>query len=214
MIVAFMAIGLFSEPDNGAFLPNKEPFDAANIYMQIEPLKLQFPMLFGGLKEEKAYNGALSSVGYAASGEFGYNWCGWLFGTHLGYSYYKALNNKPLVLEFQNLQVGFNLSRVLSSKTFSKLPDWLEFTPFIGLGADLYKAKYYSSFKIKANGGPIEKVNFGEKAAFYMRTGLQMDFYFGTDYAIPFIGLEGNIVPDCNSININSIPSISSSGIS
>ncbi len=202
MMLILMSFGLFAESDNGEFLPSKEPFAVSNIYLQIEPLKLQFPMLFTGFKSEKDYTGFLTSVGGAGSFEFGYNWSGWLFGAHLGYSYYKAMDNKPLIREFQNLTVGFNLSRVLSFRTFSSLPTWLEFTPFIGMGADLYKARYYQSFddkefdRINDSEGRIKTVNLGQKAAFYIRGGLQMDFDLGTDYAIPFVGLEGNIVPD------------------
>ncbi len=195
MIFSLATFSLFSESDNGKFLPSKEPFSVGNIYLQIEPLKLQFPMLFLGLKDEKKYGGSLTSVGYAGSGEIGYNWSGWLFGSRVGYSYYKAMNDEPLIREFQNLTVSFNLSRVISSRTAKSFPDWFGLTPFIGLGADMYQLKYYKSHFQQKN-DIISTTKFGDKAAFFVQTGLQTDFYFGTDYAIPFVALEGNIVPD------------------
>ncbi len=208
IILILMSVGAYAESDSGTFLANKEPASAGNIYLQIEPLKLQFPMVFAGFKEEKVFSGMLTNVGVAVSGEIGYNWGGWLFGAHVGYSAYKAMNNEPFIQSFENLTVGFNLSRVLSSRTFKKLPTWLEFTPFIGLGADLYKAKYYRTLTDKENQTNLHEHEFKDKPAFYMRGGLQMNFYFNTDYAIPFIGLEGNIVPDKNGMSFFSSMSL------
>ncbi len=199
LIFISLSATLVAEPDNGKFLPTKEGFLVENIYFELSPLKLQFPMVFGATGYEKNYTGQLSSIGWALSGEIGYNWSGWLLGTHIGYFNYAKGAKQSLIQNFQNLTIGFHLSRVLSKNTFKTLPKWLSFTPAIGIGADLYKTTYYKSFYAKYR-NELTTINFGKKAAMYLFTSLQADFNLGTNYAIPYLGVEATLMPDRNGL--------------
>ncbi|PIE98786.1 MAG: hypothetical protein CR988_01720 [Treponema sp.] len=183
-----------TEQDNGKFVVSGHEGSASNIYISVEPAKMQFPFMFSS--KHKEYSATLTSVGYAFSGEIGYNLSGWLLGVYTGYSKY-GNGKKPysLMNDFHNLLIGGSVSRVITNNTIKSMPAWFEFTPSFGMGVDLIKTDYYPSHRAKSD-GRMRNVKFGDVAVIYYHLAFQTNFHLGTDYAIPYASLECNIFSD------------------
>ncbi len=190
---------LYAEADNGKFLPN-DPFGVENFYIAIEPVKVQFPIAFSGFGSISS----VSKVGYGISGEFGYNWSGWLLGPQVSFSMYRdgpSSGPYSLMENFQNLSTGLRLSRVLSNRTIKTMPKWLELVPAFGFGVNFVQSDYYPSQRAKKE-NRMRHLKFGERdgIALYYTLGFHTDFHFGTDFAIPYVGLEYIVFVDKNGV--------------
>ncbi len=192
LIVLFaFSLPLFAEPDNGEFVATKEEPSPANIYIQLEPLKLQMPLFLAG-----DVRGAMTSVGFGINGEFGYNLSGWLMGLNLGYSRYGAgVEAFSLMNRFENINLGFYVSRAITSNTIKRMPYWLGFKPTFGLGVEFLQTEYYPSVQDKNNDN-ARFVNFGDVMVAFYHFAFELDFYPWEDYIIPYVGIDLDLFRD------------------
>ncbi|PIE04354.1 MAG: hypothetical protein CSA76_04680 [Spirochaetales bacterium] len=201
MLFTVLTVPLFAEPDNGRFLPEKEQFSAGNMYVSLEPAKMQIPLSFARFGIT-----SMTKLGYGLAGEIGYNWDGWLIGLSSGYSGFgRGVGDYSLMENFNTISIGPRISRVLSSRTLKFLPDWLELVPVVGFGANFFKTDYYKSKRAKDE-NRMTHVGYGDVVVMYAQLGLHADFYLGTDWAIPYAGIEYNMFVD--RIGLASLPNI------
>ncbi len=200
ILFTMLALPVFAEPDNGKFLPRRQPFSVDNIYLALEP-RLQIPLSFAEFNMK-----SMTIAGFGISGEAGYNWDGWLFGLTGGFSHYgKGTGQFSRMIYFNTITTGVRLSRVLSSRTLKFLPDWLELVPYIGMGAQFIQSDYYRSDWMMQN-GIVTHVDYKDVVVLYTQLGLHVDFYLGTDYAIPYVGLE--YAGFIDRVGIGNLPSV------
>lgn len=184
-----------TERDNGKFLPDTKNAGIQNLYIGIEPAKLQFPLMFAKYPGE-----TLTSVGFAFAGELGYNWSGWLIGAHSSYfRYIKSPNSDTLVNKFNMINAGVKLSRVISKSTVPSFPKWLELVPATGVGVALIESNHFPTPANKKE-NLSRTIHFGESLAVYWHLSFNVAFHLGTDFIIPYAGVDYNLFGDKSGI--------------
>lgn len=192
--VLFMGV-LFkslSEPDNGKFLPTPELFLPNHIYFEAGG-GLDFPLEFFS-------QGNIAMTGYGGSFfvGLGYNWSGWLMGLEYTHDQWgEGKGTYSLMQNFNNNILEFKLRRILSKKSISWLPSWLEVIPGLGAGVNFITTDYYPSKKAKDEGRMNSVSLFADGAnCFFYDASLEFSFFLGTDMIIPFAGIDYNAFYD------------------
>lgn len=200
-VCLFLIVGCLSflnaEPDNGRFLPNKEPFSAENIFFELSG-NINFPLPF--YNEYKTDTRARTGFGGGFNFGAGYNLAGWLFGLEYTRDMWAGGKKYNSLMDgyFNSNIFTIKVQRVLSKNTIKVFPEWLSVVPGLSLGINFFGASYYKS-KAKKNAGirTIIPEFSKEGIVFYGRLSAEASFYLmEKDYLIPFVGADYNFFFD------------------
>ncbi|MCR5218444.1 OmpA family protein [Treponema sp.] len=189
---ALMAVNVYSEPDNGKFLPESEVIQPNHVFIEAGG-GLNFPLEFFN-------QGVIPMTSYGSSffAGAGYNWQGWLMSlTYTHDMWGEGKTERALMENFKTNIVEFRLRKIISKKAWSWMPGWLEIIPGAGAGVNFITTDYYRSEQAKRDGN-MSSVKLGQSGAncFFYRVSLENAIYLGTDMFIPFIGVDYNAFYD------------------
>ncbi|MBB5219973.1 outer membrane protein OmpA-like peptidoglycan-associated protein [Treponema rectale] len=192
LTIAFLTTGLFAEPDNGKFLPERELIQPNHVFVEAGGA-LNFPMEFfsQGTIPMTSYGGSFFAVA-------GYNWQGWLLGLAYTHDMWgEGKTEKALMENFKTNIVEFRIRKIISKKMVSWFPGWLELIPGAGAGVNFITTDYYRSEQAKKD-GRMTSVKLGQPGAncLFYRASLETAVFLGTDMFVPFIGIDYNAFYD------------------
>lgn len=182
-----MATGIsVADPANhGKVLPGLKPgFDAGNIYLGAEGL-FSFPVGFTGDQN-------IAGVGFGGAIEAGYDWDGWLLGTHIEFR--KSLENGNLMQSLNNVFITAEASKIIGHDLIPALPSFLDLRPTLGFGLNILNATYYPNNSYKA----IDKTVSGTSVANVINAGIEVEFpgFLVADSLIPYVGFDMDFSTD------------------
>lgn len=193
ILSVFSFFSVCAESDNGKFIPGKDSLSRKNIYIEAKG-SLIFPSVY---KASETFS--VAERGFGAGLGFGYNWDGWKIGLEATKEFWNDCSSGDLeLLEKMSVNaLSLKINRIISKKTLSFLPGWLDIIPGFSAGLVILDGEYYTSFRAK-NDGILKKIDFSFEGpkAFFLRGSMELSFNFGNDFFIPYIGGEYSVFKD------------------
>lgn len=191
-IATFLCSPLFSEPDNGKFLPDPEPLLPNHVFFELGG-GLNFPLEFFN-------QGTIPMTSYGGHffASVDYNWSGWLFGLEYTHDMWgQGKGEYSLMKNFKTNILEFTVRKIISKKAVSWFPKWLEVIPGLGIGVNFITTDYYPSVRAKED-GRFNSVKLGQPGAncLFYNAGLEFALCTGSDMFIPFVGADYNMFYD------------------
>ncbi len=196
LAAAFLCIAgcglLHAEDDSGKLFPSFKDLRLTNVFFEANA-GYASPLFFTSQDLRP-----MTDKGWEFSAAVGYNFGGWLFSLEFSRdSWGEGKREKALMENFHNNIFLFKAKKIITNRTWSKIPAWIQFTPGMGIGLDCITTDYYRS-TLKKQLQEVTSIEFGDKNAqcLFLKPFLEIDFYVGNDLFIPFIGGDYNLFFD------------------